>query len=494
MGSQMGMTRVRDADAEAGRDGQIRVLHVDDEPHFAETTAMFLQQESDRISVEAERSPQRVRSRLDDEDFDCIVSDYQMPGRDGLEVLKEVRAEHPNIPFILFTGKGSEEVASESISLGVTDYLQKDGGTDQFAVLANRIENVVARVRAEKAASDYKRQLEHRDRELERVLAATPDAVVIVGQNGVIRQLNESAADLFDYEREALRGKSVEELMPESYREEHVTLREEYVEDPTPRPMGAGLDLAAVRSDGERFPVEISLGPLHVDGETRIMATITDITERKRREEELKRQNKRLDEFASIVSHDLRAPLGLATANHELVRENYEDEAVERLGDALDRMDSLIDDLLTFARQGTQVIDASPVPLAQAVESAWTAAGSADATLDVAGELATIVCDEDRLLQLLENLFRNARAHGGDDVTVRVGSFSDGFYVADDGPGIPPSEREKVFETGYSTAEDGTGFGLAIVEQIVDAHGWSIRAEESENGGARFTIADVTVR
>ncbi|MBV0902687.1 hybrid sensor histidine kinase/response regulator [Haloarcula salina] len=492
MGSQIGLARAHDAATES--DGQIRVLHVDDEPNFAETTAMFLQQESERITVEAETAPQRVRSRLDEADFDCIVSDYQMPGLDGLEVLEEVRAEYPNVPFILFTGKGSEEVASESISLGVTDYLQKEGGTDQFAVLANRIENAVARVRAEEAASDYKRQLEHRDRELERILAATPDAVVIVDEDGVIRQLNESAADLFEYEQEALRGKSVEELMPEQYRKEHVTLREEYVEDPTPRPMGAGLDLTAVRRGGERFPVEISLGPLHIDGETRIMATITDITERKRREQELKRQNKRLDEFASIVSHDLRAPLGLATANHELVSDNCEGEAVERLGDALDRMDALIDDLLTFARQGTQVIDASPVPLTRAVNSAWTATGADEATLDVPDELDTIVCDEARLLQLLENLFRNARAHGGDEVTVRVGPLSDGFYVADDGPGIPASEREKVFETGYSTAEDGTGFGLAIVEQIVDAHGWSIRVAASEESGARFEVTGVTVK
>ncbi|AUV84228.1 hypothetical protein C2R22_21975 (plasmid) [Salinigranum rubrum] len=421
---------------------RIKILHVDDESSFIDMTSTFLERQSERFHITAETDATDGLTLLTKDNFDCIVSDYRMPTMSGLEFLKRVRSDYPRIPFILFTGQGSEEVASEAISLGVTDYLQKERGIDQFTVLANRIENAVARVRAEQAVIDYKQQLELRDQELERMLAATPDAVIIVDERGSIQQANSAAAKLFGYSRPELLSMPVEQLLPEPYRGRHVSQREGYMQDPEPRPMGAGLDLYALRSDGETFPVEISLGPLHMEDDTRIMATIADITERKRREEELQRQNKRLDEFASIVSHDLRSPLSLATGNLELVRAEHESEAVERIEAALDRMDALIDDLLTFARQGSQVIDSSSVQLTEVVDTAWHTAGTNTATLRVSDDLDTIVCDENRVIQLLENLFRNAIKYGGSDVTVHVGPLDSGFYIADDGPGVPyPSER-----------------------------------------------------
>ena len=105
----------------------------------------------------------------------------------------------------------------------------------------------------------------------------------------------------------------------------------------------------------------------------------------------------------------------------------------------------------------------------------------------------TFIADVDRLQQLLENLFRNAIEHGGKDVTIRVGAIDEdgGFYVADNGPGIPPEDRKQVFESGYTTADDGTGFGLAIIKEIADAHGWIITITESANGGAQFDIREV---
>ena len=107
--------------------------------------------------------------------------------------------------------------------------------------------------------------------------------------------------------------------------------------------------------------------------------------------------------------------------------------------------------------------------------------------------LPVVRADERRLKQLLENLLRNAVEHGGGDVTVRVGDLADGFFVADDGPGVPESERERVFETGYTTAEDGTGFGLSIVTDIVEAHDWEIRVTESDGGGGRFDVNGVDI-
>ncbi|WP_280537222.1 ATP-binding protein [Halopenitus sp. POP-27] len=257
------------------------------------------------------------------------------------------------------------------------------------------------------------------------------------------------------------------------------------------------------------------------------------------RERELAEQNARLEEFTSIVSHDLRNPLNVATGYLELA-EAGDAEALEHVETALGRMEQLIDDLLTLARQGESIGETEPVDLNAVAREAWAAIDGGDARLSIETD-TTVQADRDRLLQLLENLLGNAVEHsststhsqargdavehsstsppsnaredavehnstsphsqargdaveqGGDAVAITIGDLPDGtgFYVADDGPGIPEDERETVFESGYTTAEGGTGFGLAIVAEIVDAHGWEIEVTDAEKGGARFEITGI---
>ena len=126
------------------------------------------------------------------------------------------------------------------------------------------------------------------------------------------------------------------------------------------------------------------------------------------------------------------------------------------------------------------------------VESSWDNVETGEATL-VTDNDATVTADRSRLQQLLENLFGNAIEHAGEDVMITVGMFDDGFFVSDDGTGIPESERDDVFEPGYSGSEGGTGFGLSIVERVADAHGWEIHVTESTDGGARFEITGVNL-
>jgi signal transduction histidine kinase len=208
------------------------------------------------------------------------------------------------------------------------------------------------------------------------------------------------------------------------------------------------------------------------------------------RRRELARQNERLEEFASVVSHDLRNPLNVARGRFELATEGRDGEHVAAVERAHERMSDLIDDLLTLARGGDSVGDAEPVPLADVVRNCWRTVDTADATIHVDAASA-VYADRSRLQQLLENFLRNSVEHGGDGVTVTVGELDDGFYVADDGPGIPAGERENVFDAGYSTSTDGTGFGLSIVREVADAHGWTVRAVESDDGGARFEVTGV---
>jgi signal transduction histidine kinase len=215
----------------------------------------------------------------------------------------------------------------------------------------------------------------------------------------------------------------------------------------------------------------------------------------------LERKNERLGNLASMVSHDLRNPLTIAQARIDFVSEDVQNEHVSVVSDALDRIESLIDDLTTLARQGDVIDERHPVSLSAVATDAWSAVPTAGATLDVETD-PTLYADRSRLRQALENLFRNSVEHGsqarhegadgdGGSVHVTVGGLDgdeQGFFVADDGPGIPPAEREKVLRMGYTTDESGSGIGMAIVREVVEAHGWTITVHESDRGGARFDV------
>jgi signal transduction histidine kinase len=268
--------------------------------------------------------------------------------------------------------------------------------------------------------------------------------------------------------------------------------------------------------------------------------------------ETLQRQNERLSEFASIVSHDLRNPLNVAQGQLELARETGVMDHLTEAEDALGRMERLVTDLLELARQGSVIESAAEVGLGDVADDAWASVVTGDADLVVESD-GNVTADRERLQQLLENLFRNAVEHGStsprsqapddsvehgstgnrpeagdavehgstsprsqapddsvehgstgnrtesgdavehgssDPLTVRVGVVDRGFYVEDTGPGIPADERDAVFDRGYST-NDGTGLGLTIVQAIAEAHGWSAAVVDGADGGARFEFSGV---
>ncbi|EFW89988.1 histidine kinase [Haladaptatus paucihalophilus DX253] len=207
--------------------------------------------------------------------------------------------------------------------------------------------------------------------------------------------------------------------------------------------------------------------------------------------------DERWGSVASVITHDLRNPLDVAKARLRAGRETGDDAHFEHVERAHERMERIIRDVLTASR-GTDTIAVDPseaVDFEELAVAAWETVETDGATLTVEDSLPTAVADADHVGRLFENLFRNAVEHGGETPTVRIGGLSrdsnDGFYVADDGPGIPPRDRQVVFEPGYSSHERGTGLGLAIVARIVAAHEWTIRIEESANGGARFEVCDV---
>jgi len=228
--------------------------------------------------------------------------------------------------------------------------------------------------------------------------------------------------------------------------------------------------------------------------------TIRYALERHAQQQELRRQNQRLEQFASVVSHDLRNPLSVAKGRIEMVDDNHA-EVIER---NLDRMETIIEDVLTLAREGKSVEEAEPVDLSSLATQCWESVETAAASLSTDEEI-TIMADPSRCRQLLENLIRNSVEHGstnsqstaadsdGETVEIHIGLLDGGFYFEDDGPGIPEEKREEVFEAGYTTNRDGTGFGLTICKQIADAHGWELSVSDSHNGGTRVEISGVEV-
>jgi PAS domain S-box-containing protein len=222
---------------------------------------------------------------------------------------------------------------------------------------------------------------------------------------------------------------------------------------------------------------------------TRAAGVHIDINDRKQAKQNLKRQNSRLNEFASVVSHDLRNPLSVAQARATILQQRDGDELQEHLAPlvtALERMESIIEDTLTLARQGETVGEMSTISATDLTGNCWAGVETAEATLELEDEF-TIRGDRDRLRHVFENLFRNAVEHGGEDVTVRVGRAGETcVYVEDDGPGIPPSDRDTVFEPGHTSTTGGTGFGLTIVKRIAEAHGWEVTVTDGRDGGARF--------
>jgi PAS domain S-box-containing protein len=271
-----------------------------------------------------------------------------------------------------------------------------------------------------------------------------------------------------------------------------------------------GLLIAGSTTSGAFDEDDLVVGKILAGSLATALEEVSRTQELRARERELARRNEQLESFAGILSHDLRSPLNVAMGQLELAREECDSDSLPPIERSLDRMSTLIDDLLTLAREGVSVGEMESVNLGALSRTCWQTIETGDATLAVETD-RTIVADRSRLRQLLENLVRNAVEHGStgnrtiDDavepcstdvhsapaVTVTVGDLSDGFYVADDGSGIPDADRGSVFDAGYSTASGGTGLGLQIVERIADAHDWTVGVAESDDGGTRIEVTGV---
>ncbi|MDT3435513.1 response regulator [Haloarcula sp. 1CSR25-25] len=181
-----------------------RILHVDDDSEWLDLASTFLEREQECFKIVTELSASDGLERLKNEEFDGAISDYEMPEVDGLEFLSDVRKQYPDLPFILFTGKGSEEIASEAISAGVTDYLQKRGSSDCYSLLANRLLNAIDRYHANQ-------QMVHAFKAIE----TAREGISLLDEDGYFLYVNEAFAKTAGYSRDDLLDNHWEFLYPE---------------------------------------------------------------------------------------------------------------------------------------------------------------------------------------------------------------------------------------------------------------------------------------
>lgn len=259
----------------------IRVLIVDDDPEFADLTATYLERENPAIEPTTVTTAEEALTLLEQPDeFDCIISDYEMPGKDGIELLETVQDRQLDIPFILFTGRGSEDIASQAISAGVTDYLQKKGGTEQYERLANRILHASAAKQAKRTARDTESYLKA-------LVQNVSDVIVTIDETSTVQFVSEACESVFGYSPDEVEGKSLTMLMPERYRDKHSQAISRYLTDQTPRFDWRDVEFEGLHRNGQEIPLSISFGEFTRDGQQYFVGVIRDVTERKVRERNL---------------------------------------------------------------------------------------------------------------------------------------------------------------------------------------------------------------
>ncbi|MFB6219086.1 MAG: PAS domain-containing protein [Halobacteriaceae archaeon] len=520
----------------------IHVLHVDDEPDFGDLVATFLEREDDRFEVETVTSASDGLARLGETSFDCIVSDYDMPRQNGIEFLEAVREDHPTIPFILFTGKGSEEIASEAISAGVSDYLQKGSGTERYSLLANRIDNLVAQYRAES-------QLETRADQQRRVAELGNEALAGASLETLFDRAVQVVADTLDNEYA-----KVLEYRPA---QENLLLRagvgwqDGLVGEAT---VGTGEDSQAghtIRSEEpivvddlrteERFRgpsllvehgvvsgVSVIIGsfdePWGVLGTHTTEHTVftdDDITfvqnvanvlanaiERRERERELERKDRAMDEAPVGITITGSAgddnPLIYVNGRFEdmtgygreeiigrdcrfLQGEDTAEEPVAEMRAAIDADEPVTVELRNYRKDGTEFWNR--VSIAPVYDENGSVSNYVGFQRDITDERRRRERRKRHRETLLE-LTTDTAVTAGDFETATRRITETAADVLD----VPRVNIWLVEDEGDDAVfrcVDRTGFGMSIVKRVAEAHGWEIDVTEGSAGGARFEITGV---
>jgi len=487
----------------------LRILLVEDDEHdrVAFRRAFRKGRLSCEISecVRAEEAVNRLKQNPSS--FDLVVIDYELPGRSGLDLCKEILHEQIPVPLVILTGRGSEQLAVDALKAGVDDYLIKDSAKSYLDLLPVVLSDVVRKYddcRARKKAEEALRESEERFR---RTVHGSEAGYVFVDRDGRIGDVNEAWLRMHGFGScDEVVGKHFTFTLPDQDKE---GAQRDFSK------LLRGVTIPAGESrrcceDGSIGYQTFSANPVLKGGKvTGAEAFLIDITERKRVEEDLRRVNEELRNFAHIAFHDLKTPIVFIQGYSSLLLENYFEKlgekgqtCLERIRASAHRMELLISDLLALSRLVRVVATFKDVSARDIVDK--VVAGlqdrlkSKNIELVVAEDLPVVHCDGEWLYQVFDNLIGNASKFIGSAEKPKIeigyerrGEY-DQFHVRDNGIGIDPKYHHKIFERFYRVKEtedeEGTGLGLAIVERIVNNHGGRIWVESERGKGATFYL------
>jgi PAS domain S-box-containing protein len=319
-------------------------------------------------------------------------------------------------------------------------------------------------------AEEYSQELER----YETIVETVNDGIFVTDENDRFTLVNDAYCELVGYDREELLGAHTS-LVTDEKREDAAAIIDEVQRDLSSEASGSNTYETSLKTaSGEAIMAEWTVAtlPKRDGGSPDWVGVVRDVTERNERQRQLERQNERLDSFASMLAHELRNPVTIGQVYSQQLSREESPKAVEYVIEAFDRIEDMIDVVLIVTRGREAVSERSSVQLADAIQEAWGEVDPPEATLEATTN-RTIEADETYVRHLFRNLFENAVKHGRADGTVTVGDLPTGFYVADDGVGIPSDERDTIFETGYTTASEqgGMGLGLTFVREMADVYG-----------------------
>ena len=338
------------------------------------------------------------------------------------------------------------------------------------------------------------------------VIQNMDDAVFVVDESGVVRFTNPQANRLLG------RATAVDREPVEAVFADRPELLESYRAATATGSVDAATPVAyTVEGETVYFDLRVSEITNSMGEPTGVVMVARNVTDAQRqsarlqertaqlerRTQQLEERNEQLDNFRQFVSHDLRNPIQIASGYVELARQTGETTHLEQTAEAIERMDEMITDLHELTRVDGAELAVEEVSLQRVARDAWAVVDTGAATLAIHDDVV-VEADGEYLRHVFENLIRNAVEHGSPDpadpgrgLTIGVGPLAGGFYIEDDGVGIPEDERDTVLDHGYTTADDGTGLGMSIVETVATAHGWTVTVTESAGGGARFEVGCV---
>ena len=457
----------------------IRVLHVDDESIILKMAKLHLELIEPTLRMESTTSVTDALELLEKNRYDCILSDYRMPMMDGIEFARRV-SERIDIPFIIYTGQGSEEVAQIAFEAGIDDYMKKEFDPSHYQVLAKRITAAVMRSRAEVARSKAEDALKESERMYRKLIELAPEGIFTLDFKGFIRSANSAFFKLTGYNEEEIVGKHFSKIgtVRLSRIPSYVSMFTKILRGNTSEP----FVFFYKRRDGSDGWGEAHTSIVELQKNKKvILVTARDITDRRQEQERFK-------VLSRLTRHDIRNKLTVIGMNLELIKICLRDgkdigDRLDAIGDATKKIESIIDFAANFERLGTE--ERSSVNVSDTLESAMNMF-SLDG-ISVENSLGSLTVQADSMLKsVFYNLIDNTLKHGGDVTVIRVYSLDDGRRVVyeDDGVGISPEQRRRF----NGAIDEMSSHGLTLIKRVIESYGWTMTEEGRTGEGARFVM------